>query len=414
MKNVLDKISPNSLRGVCSLYGASFAMALTLSVWWTAMPFIIRNIGGTESHVGYAMATNMLGYMVCLLIAGTTMGEHNPKNATRTATAIIFASVLLISVVVYFILSKNLTGNLALIWTIIATGTVAGAAMSLYWPFLMSWASEDLEGAELNRRLGAYNGTWSGAAIIGPLVGGILVETSTLYPIVFAAGVLIICFLFLNVATDGSIHKKLFGYERAIPVNGGENGVALIRFRWIARIALFCSWSCLGVARSQFALLFTDMNYSETWFGILITIFGICNFSVLMAAGRCAFWHFKSTLLLAVQVLLALSLVLIIYSRSLPVFVLSFVIMGCGFGFAYSSHLYYGAYGSRKRSVQMIIHEGTISAGIIVGSGGGGYLAKNVGPYSPYWFALALMVGGLLIQIILLLYGKLMRRAIKK
>jgi predicted MFS family arabinose efflux permease len=88
--------------------------------------------------------------------------------------------------------------------------------------------------------------------------------------------------------------------------------------------------------------------------------------------------------------------------------------MGCGFGFAYSSHLYYGAYGSRKRSVQMIIHEGTISAGIIVGSGGGGYLAKNVGPYSPYWFALALMVGGLLVQAALLLYGKFTQGAIKK
>jgi hypothetical protein len=339
------------------------------------------------------------------------MGEHNPKNATRTATAIIFASALTISVVVYFILSKNLTGNMALIWTIIAAGTVAGAAMSLFWPFLMSWASEDLEGTELNRRLGTYNGTWSGAAIIGPLIGGILVEASTLYPIVFATGVLIICFMFLNIATDGSIHKKLFGDEKEIAVNGGENRATLLRFRWIARIALFCSWGCLGVARSQFALLFTDMGFSETWFGILITIFGICNFSVLMAAGRYAFWHFKSTLLLAVQMLLALSLVLVIYGKSRPVFALSFVIMGCGFGFAYSSHLYYGACGSRKRSVQMIIHEGTISAGVIVGSGGGGYLAKNVGLYSPYWFALALMAGGLLAQVILLLHGKLIQKA---
>ena len=397
-----------------SLYGASFAMAITLSVWWTAMPFIIRNIGGTESHVGYAWATNMLGYMVCLLIAGAAMGEHNPKNATRTAVVVIFASALTISVAVYFILSKNLTGNLALIWTIIAAGTVAGAAMSLYWPFLMSWVSEDFEGAELNRRFGTYNCTWSGAAIIGPLLGGIFVEASTLLPIVFATGVLIICFLFLNIATDGSIHKKLFGDEEANAVNGGENRIALIRFRWIARVALFCSWGCLGVTRSQFALLFTGMGFSETWFGILVTIFGICNFSVLMAAGRCAFWHFKSTLLLGVQVLLALSLVLIIYSKSLPVFALSFVIMGCGFGFAYSSHLYYGACGSRKRSVQMIIHEGTISAGIIVGSGGGGYLAKNVGLYSPYWFALALMVGGLLVQAALLLYGKFTQQVTKK
>ena len=68
----------------------------------------------------------------------------------------------------------------------------------------------------------------------------------------------------------------------------------------MARIALFSSWACLGVNRSQFALLFTDIGFSETWFGVMVTIFGVCNFAVMMAVGRCAFWHFKTTLLLAV------------------------------------------------------------------------------------------------------------------
>jgi MFS family permease len=370
------------------------------------MPFIIRNIGGTEDHVGYAWASNMFGYMVCLLLAGVALGQHNPKNTTRIAAAIIFASALTMSVVVYVVLSKDQVGNLMLIWSVIAAGTVAGAAMSLFWPFLMSWVSEDFEGPALNRRLGTYNGAWSCAAIIGPLISGILVETSTPLPIIFAAGSLIICSLLLSVATDGSVHKTLFGDEDTRPVFGCENRAALIRFRWMARIALFSSWACLGVTRSQFALLFTDIGFSETCFGVLVTMFGICNFAVLIAAGRCAFWHFRPALLLAVQALLSVSLVLIIYGRSLPIFFLSFVIMGCGFGFAYSSHLYYGACGTKKRSVQMVIHEATISIGIIVGSGTGGYLARNIGLYWPYWFALILLAAGLFIQLILMLNSK--------
>jgi predicted MFS family arabinose efflux permease len=83
--------------------------------------------------------------------------------------------------------------------------------------------------------------------------------------------------------------------------------------------------------------------------------------------------------------------------------------MGCGFGFAYSSHLYYGACGTRKRSVQMVIHEATISIGVAVGSGAGGYIASNLGPYQPYWFALALVTIGLFAQLILILIGKLKR-----
>ncbi|MHC4160210.1 MAG: MFS transporter [Planctomycetota bacterium] len=411
MKGIFDKNPMKTLHGVRPLYGAAFMMAISLSAWWTTMPFIVRSIGGSEDHVGYAWAANMFGYLICLLLAGAALGQHNPKNTTRAATTITFASALAMSVVVYAMLSKQLVGNLTLIWVVIAAGTVAGAAMSLFWPFLMSWVSEDFEGPTLNRRLGTYNAAWSGAAIVGPMLGGIMVETSMVFPIVFATCGMIVCFLFLSVATDGSIHATLFGDEEALPVEGCEDRAALMRFRWIARISLFSSWACLGVTRSQFALLFTDIGFSETWFGIIVTIFGVCNFAVMTAAGRCAFWHFKSTLLVAVQLLLCSSLVLIIYGRSLPIFALSFIVMGCGFGFAYSSHLYYGACGTKKRSFQMIIHETTISIGIIVGSGSGGYFAKNVGLYWPYWFAMILLTAGFVIQLTILMKGKYTRES---
>jgi len=413
MKGIFDKSLMCTLRGVRSLYGAAFMMAISLNAWWTTMPFIVRNIGGSEDHVGYAWAANMLGYLVCLLLAGTALGQHNPKNTTGIAVVITFASALVMSVVVYVMLSRQLIGNLALIWIVIAAGTVAGAAMSLFWPFLMSWVSEDFEGPSLNRRLGTYNASWSSAAIIGPMLGGIMIETNTVFPIVFATCGMILCFLFLSAATDGSVRTALFGDDEALPVDGCQDRAALVRFRWMARVALFSSWACLGITRSQFALLFTDMDFSETWFGIIVTIFGICNFSVMTAAGRCAFWHFKSALLLAVQLLLSVSLVLIICGRSLPVFALSFIIMGCGFGFAYSSHLYYGACGTKKRSIQMVIHETTLSLGIVVGSGAGGYFAKYVGLYWPYWFALILLAIGLVIQLILLLKGKYTRGPVK-
>ena len=394
-----------ALSGIWPLYGASFTMAISLSVWWTAMPFVVRDIGGTQAHVGYAWAANMLGYVCCLLLAAATPGELNPKHTTRTAAAIMFAAAVVMGIAVRRALSQEQAfGDPVLIWTIIAAGTVAGAAMSLFWPFIMSWVCEDFEGPTLNRRLGTYNGTWSSAAIIGPLMAGILVETNTLLPIVVASVCLLACLTLLSMARDGSLHTSLFQQTTAEVVTAEcvERAI-LIRYRWMARIALFCAWACLGVSRSQFALLFTDMGFSETWFGIIITIFGICNFSVLTAAGRYAFWHFRPILLLGVQVSLSMSLLLIIYGHSLPVFVFAFVIMGSGFGFAYSSHLYYGTTASKNRSLQMVIHEITLSAGIIIGSGAGGYLAKNVGRYWPYWFAVAVFSVGLIAQIIIYL-----------
>jgi predicted MFS family arabinose efflux permease len=264
----------------------------------------------------------------------------------------------------------------------------------------MTWVSADYEGTILNRRLGTYNSMWSAAAIIGPLIGGVLVDISTLGPIVVGAVSLTICFVLLCLAHDKSVGTA--ASERTVDtVDACFDRELLLRLRWMSRIGLFCSWACLGVSRSQFALLFTDMGFSETQFGIIITMFGICNFLVLTGAGRLSFWHFKPALLLGIQLVLALSLFLIIYGRTLRAFAPAFVIMASAFGLAYSSHLYYGACGSKKRSTQMTIHEVTISLGVIIGSGAGGYLSGNFGTYWPYWFAIIILALGLTAQVLI-------------
>jgi predicted MFS family arabinose efflux permease len=223
---------------------------------------------------------------------------------------------------------------------------------------------------------------------------------STFGPVVVGVACLAVCFVLLCLAHDGSAGTAASVEMLNAPEISFDQRL-LLRFKWMARIALFCSWACLGVTRSQFALLFTDLlGFSETQFGIIITMFGICNFLVLTGAGRLAFWHFKPVLLLSVQIILVLSLLLIIFGRTLWAFVPAFVIMGLGFGFAYSSHLYYGACGSKKRSAQMAIHEVTISLGVIVGAGAGGYLSGNFGIYWPYWFSIIVLALGLIAQVV--------------
>lgn len=399
MKKGFSKHARQDRVGVWPLYGAAFAMAISLNVLWTMMPFIIRNIGGTEEHVGYTWAANMFGYMACLLFAATMLGHLKARYATRAATAVMFlATVVMILVVRYVLVSEQFGSNI-LIWTVIAAGILAGAAMSLFWPFLMSWVSADYEGAVLNRRLGTYNGMWSAAAIVGPSLSGALVDYNTLWPIAASIVGLVICFVLLCLAHDESAGTAAsIGFRDAPKVSFNET--LLLRFKWMARIALFCSWVCLGVSRSQFALLFTGLGFSETQFGIMVTIFGICNFLVLTGAGCLAFWHFKLMFLLGAQLVLAVPLLLMIFGHTLWIFIPAFMVMGSGFGFAYSSHLYYGACGSRKRSTQMAIHEVTLSLGVIVGSGAGGYLSGNMGDYWPYWFAIIVLALGFATQII--------------
>ncbi len=380
-------------------------MSLGLHGLWTAMPFIIRNIGGTKEHVGYAWAANMSGYLLCLLFAAARLGHLDPRRTTRASAATMFSAAFVMLVVVNYAVTNSLIGNPGIIWTVIAAGTVIGGAKSLYWPYLMAWVSSDYEGAILNRRLGTYNGMWSSAGIIGPAVGGALVAWNTSGPVALFAVCLSMCFLLLCLARDGAAGNA----ASAKPVDAPEvsfDESFLPSLRWMARISMFCCFLCMAVFRSQFALLFTDMGYTERQFGILVMTFGLCNFLSLTGAGRVSFWHYKPALLLGVQGILAVSVFLLIFGSSLWAFAPAFVILGCAFGFAFSSHLYYGTSGSRKRSKQMAIHEVTLSLGIIVGSGTGGYLAENFSDYDPYWFVVAALAIGLLAQVVIWTVGR--------
>lgn len=395
-----SKTSVPSCERAWPLYGAAFFTALSLSICWSAMPFVLSAIGGTAAHVGYAPAANSLAYLAALLVTGSLLGHLEVKRATRVSIVIALGGAMLMVVAVWVAGWHPGQDSPASIGLIIIAGAIGGAAMALYWPFLMSWVSARYEGVALNRRFGRYNGSWSGGAVVGPFIGARLVEIHILWPMVAAVACFLATFLLLGLGRDGVRGVSAGPESLDIEVDPPQADPLLGDYRWMSRVALFCAWASYSVTRSQFALLFTErFGFSESQFGIYLTTFALCNFLALVGAGRWAFWHFKPVYLFLAQLLLLVSVLMVVYGRTLGAFYFSAVILGLAFGFAYSSHLYYGASASRKRSVRMAIHELVISLGIAIGSGTGGYLGKNVGDYAPYWFAIVLVCLGAVVQL---------------
>jgi MFS family permease len=383
------------------LYGAAFATGLSLSIAWTAMSFVLTAMGGTEAHVGNAPAVNSLAYMAALLITGSRLGNLNVKRSTRAATIVALLAAGLMALAVYGARGRHEGGTLAWVWLMIVAGGLGGAAMALFWPFLMSWVSARYEGVELNRRLGRYNGSWSSGGFIGPLIGAWLAGKDPLWPMLASVACFVVSFLLLGFARSDSARSRngvKTGPARALACDART----LADFRWMSRIALFCGWACFAIMRSQFALVFTGpLGHSEGQFGAFMMTIALCNFLALISSGRWAFWHFRAPLLIGAQVLMLVAVLLVIYGGTLGILFLAAVVLGLAFGFAYSSHLYYGAAASRKRSVRMVIHEVTISVGVSLGAAAGGYFAKNVGPYAPYWFAVGLTGLGVAVQMMI-------------
>ena len=59
------------------LYGAAFATAIALSVCWTAMPFVLTGIDGTEAHVGSGYPVEIRKVKQDLADFSGMPGRHN-------------------------------------------------------------------------------------------------------------------------------------------------------------------------------------------------------------------------------------------------------------------------------------------------------------------------------------------------
>lgn len=397
--------SPRRRDRAWPLYGAAFMMAICLSMAWTAMPFVLTSIGGTDAHVGYAPAVNNLAYMIALLVTGSRLGRLRVRRtALRAGTVALAASAAMTASVVFARFRGGQDGMLW-IWTLIAAGGIGGAAMAFYWPFLMGWVSSDYEGVRLNRRLGRYNGAWSSGSMVGPLISGWFFEVHPLLPLVGAVAAVLLSLVLLRFARDSSTVGNGTP-TTSQETSGGASSIGttcdsrlLADCRWISRIGLFSACACYAIMRSQFALVFTSLGYTESQFGLYLTLYASCNLVALMAAGRWAGWHFRPGLLVVAQAMLLLMLMMTLYSRDLSVLFVSSALLGVAYGFAYSSHLYYGVSASRQRSTRMAIHEIVISLGLTIGSAAGGYLCEHVGLYWPYWFAAAVVVLGMIGQV---------------
>ena len=372
-------------------------MAFTLGTWWVAVPFILKRLGGSETDVGNIFAAQMSCYALGCMIAGTLLGHFHPRRIlllgvpAMTLLASAMCSVLLWPLPENFPL--NPVGSLIILFGL------TGMFMSFFWPFIMAWISTGHEGRDLNRRLGHFNVAFSSGGLLSPWLGGYLVEKSSLLPMVLAVATLALCFLAICLAGR-------YRQGDTIPATSGSNSIPeninkslLPAFRRIARIGLLFACICFGVVRTQLGLLFKyELNFSETDFGMVMTIFAAANFVLFAAVGRWHFWRYRLGFLAGAEAILILSMLLILLGGPLWMFFIIAVTLGNGYGFIYSSHLYYGVSGGKRRSARMAIHEITLSIGIVIGSLVGGYLSENVGSYMPYWFALAAMVVCMTIQ----------------
>lgn len=377
---------------------ATFFMSSCLQLVGVVLPFVVKAMGGSDTEAGLCFTGQMAVYVVFCLINIATIDRLRPKRVLLiSAAGQILITLGLLGVVWY---GNKSSIVLPPVMRIVFLMSMVGIITAFFWPMLMGWISTGYEGAELTKRFGFYNVTWSGANMVMPVIGGYLMEIDYRLPIAASIVMAILCFV--TVSFTKCISQTIKPRQIAPDKDAEENKQENRRFLWMSRVALFAAFLCVGVFRSQLGILYKfELGFPESAYGWSVSIMCLFNLAVFWMMGRSHWWHYKKGMFAAAQSSIIICMVMIVLLGSLSLQLLAAGIGGICYGFAYSSHQYYGVSGGKKRSGLMAIHETIIGAGFATGALVGGMLSDSFGRYWPYKFACIVVLAAGLVQIFL-------------
>jgi MFS family permease len=367
------------------LFAASFLLSLACGVVNFALIFYVRErFGADKATVGLVSSAQTLGYFAGILGFLAWRGPH-PRYALWLSAWSMAACVAVF--------------RLAPSWPVVALGnSLFGLAMALFWPRIMGWLSWGLEGAALGATMGRFNFSWASGGMLGPYLGGLLVEADARWPFWAAAGLL---------AATGALMPlggRLFPALKAGPaprpapqapdapapaaaVAPNAAGAAAAAgpapagptpLRFPARLAGVNAYLLTGALLFIFPAFAKDsLGFAEPLIGAFLLVRMFAATAGFELWGRWTFWHFRFWPLAAATAALVV-LTLAFPSGAAPwQFFVLFALAGLVFSFLYSYALFHGVAGSVRRERSMTIHEACLNVGLFAGTLGGGWVSER-------------------------------------
>ena len=252
-----------------------------------------------------------------------------------------------------------------------------GFLTAMFWPPLMGWLSEGLEGHELNRMMGFFNLSWSTGLVLSPYLGGLLLELNFIYPfvsIIIMYSVLMISF-FVFPITIPSIIKV--NHQGNVRLTDSDHSTPLRYAAWLGNLT---GYMIFGIIMFVFPLHARKvLHFSESSIGLLLLFRALFSTFVFIIIGKISIWHFKKSYILILQALMIIFAFSISYTRSWLEFAAVLSLFGILFAGGYSSSIFHGVSGSINREKRMVIHESVLTLGVILGATAGGEIYQRWG-----------------------------------
>jgi MFS family permease len=385
---------------------AAFFLDAALMVGLTALPFFVfHHLGGSAAVTGgIGSAQSFVYAAVCL---GSSMAIARVHNAMGVAVAgaLLFTGLFV---------GGHLTGNLYLYCGMVGLST---AGMSLVWPALHSWLGAKKEVALRTRAMGNFNIAWSLGLAVGALVGGWLYVEDPRLPFVAVAllGGLAAALIYTvpsrephapEPETPPMALREREQLERLIPAAWVANGVGWAMV--ITTRMVFPKQLDDLVEVNALRILFENeapalLTYGAARvYGALAFTLSTCSCVLYYLMGRTQWWHGRSSIILVLQLLAALSVWTLGVTQSLVLMALSFALIGVNCGFCFFASSYYCTANPALTHRRMAINEGVVGAGGFAAPFAIGYIADAQGIPAAFKYAPAVVALLILVQVVMI------------
>lgn len=273
-----------------------------------------------------------------------------------------------------------------------------GLSMSMLWPQMEAWITRGKEGKDLNKATSGFNLSWSFAAGIATYIGSFFITKGAAIGLLSGVGSMLTAVALLVIVSSlVPALRAVKGEAEEIKEIKGEDHSTVLRFySWIGVGLVYV---VLSILNNVFPLYGAELGFNAKVVGFLLLIRGLTTMLTFICLGKVTWWQFKISLILSLQVILALCCFGAIYSKSLLSFGLIFFIIGILVAFLYDFSIFHSASGAINRNSRMIIHEVVLNVGSVLGSLFGGSL------YEFFGFPFLLIALGIAVLVIVAVQG---------
>ena len=281
-----------------------------------------------------------------------------------------------------------------------------GFSTSLFWPPLMGWLSSGLEGKALGGALSIFNLSWASGAALAPYAGGLLLTLGGRAPLlaVTILCVLLVLLFSLNLVKNGKHRAQFRAASIEMPKDAEETAPETRGnvLRYAGWVGIFSAYTFTGALLFIFPLYARDqLSMSEPTIGFLLLVKSIATLLGFQYLKTSSWWHYNKRQMLAGQLLLILSGLLFIAVSSPIASAFAMAFSGLLFSLLYTNSIFHGVAGSRNREQRMAVHESVLTAGLILGSVGGGYLYQTYSMDIAFLFCALIAAIGFFCQLMI-------------